>query len=83
MNTNEILKDLREACTDDKYAPPIATNKMLTQAADLIESLQTHLAEYKNIGLTPNDIQKIATAKAEGRLIIRPFTWEEIRKQIG
>ena len=83
MNANEIVKKLREACTDNEYAPPMATNKMLIQAADLIESLQAELAEYKNTGLTSKDIQKIATAKSEGRLIIRPFTWEEIQKQIG
>ncbi len=47
MNANEIVKELREACTDNKYAPPMATNKMLTQAADLIESLQNQLAEYE------------------------------------
>lgn len=41
------------------------------------------LAAYEDTGLTPEEVQKIATAKAEGRLIIRPFTWDEIRKQIG
>lgn len=60
MNANEIVKELREACTDNKYAPPMATNKMLTQAADLIESLQNQLAEYENIELTPNNVSEAA-----------------------
>jgi hypothetical protein len=45
MNVDEIVKELREACTDNEYAPPMASNKMLTQAADLIESLQAQLVE--------------------------------------
>jgi hypothetical protein len=39
------------------------------------------LAAYEDTGLTPEEVQKIATAKAEGRLIIRPFTWEEMRRK--
>lgn len=50
---------------------------------DICDQIANRLAAYEDTGLTPEEVQKIATAKAEGRLIIRPFTWEEIRKQIG
>ena len=45
MNADDIIKELRDSCTDDEYAPPMVTNYILSAAANLIESLQAELAE--------------------------------------
>jgi hypothetical protein len=44
MNADEIVRALRESCTENEFAPPMVTNRELTEAADLIESLQAQLA---------------------------------------
>ena len=49
MNADEIVRGLRESCTGNELAPPMVTNRELTEAADLIESLQAQLAEYDEI----------------------------------
>ena len=45
MNADEIVGELRESCTGNEFAPPMVTNRELTAAADLIESLQAQLVE--------------------------------------
>ena len=45
MNADEIVKELRESCTGNEFAPPMVTNRELTEAADLIESLQAQLEQ--------------------------------------
>lgn len=48
MNADEIVRGLRESCTGNELAPPMVTNRELTEAADLIESLQ---AQHKQAAL--------------------------------
>lgn len=63
MNADEIVKELRESCTGNEFAPPMVTNRELTEAADLIESLQAQLAEKIHIKLrTDEDILTPAEA---------------------
>ena len=44
MNADEIVKELRESCTGNEFDFPMVTNRELTEAADLIQSLQAQLS---------------------------------------
>ena len=48
MNADEIVMGLRESCTGNELAPSMVTNREITEAADLIESLQ---AQHKQAAL--------------------------------
>ena len=49
MNGDEVVSALREAAEGEQtYSPPIISKQRCADAADLIESLQTQLAESQH-----------------------------------
>jgi len=59
MNADEIVGRLREYAKRCDGVHACWNEPTLTAAADLIESLQAQLAEYKATGLTPGDVKDL------------------------